>query len=65
MKVTKDTKISELTKHPEAIEFLLEKGIGCVGCPMAASETIEEGLGAHGEDVDKIVEEINKKLAKE
>ncbi len=65
MKITKNTKISELIKEkPEAVGILFEAGLGCVGCPMAQMETIEQGCKAHGmsnEEIEKLVEELNKK----
>lgn len=64
-KITKKTKFSELLKEkPEAAELLFEKGMSCVGCPMAMQETLEQGCGAHGLDADEIVNELNKKLDK-
>ncbi len=60
--ITKKTKISELIeKKPEAAEILMEAGMGCVGCPMAQQETIEQGCKAHGmseENIDKLIEEL-------
>jgi len=66
MKITKKSNISEIVeKHPEAISVLFEKGIHCVGCHAAAFETLEQGLKAHGlseEDMQKVVDELNKKI---
>ena len=53
-----------LEAKPEAAEVLFEAGMGCVGCPAAMMETLEEGCKAHGmkdKDIDKLVNEINKK----
>jgi len=65
MKITKSTKINELLQsNPEAAEVLLKAGMGCVGCPMAMQETLEEGCKAHGmtkKEIDELVEELNKK----
>jgi len=61
---TKKTKINELIEQkPEAIEILFEAGMGCVGCPMAQQETIEQGCKAHGmndKDIKELIEGINK-----
>ncbi len=66
-KIDKNTKFSELTeKYPETIEVLLESGMHCFGCAMAAFETIEQGAMAHGMDekeTEKLITEINKKIA--
>lgn len=68
MEIKKDTKISEILKHREdLIEDLLELGLGCVGCPMAQMETLEQGLKAHGasdDEIKKVVEKLNKKQIK-
>jgi len=53
-----------LEKYPEAAEILSEKGMHCVGCPMAMQETLEQGVLAHGMDADKLVKELNEKLNK-
>lgn len=66
MKITKDTKIGELLEEkPEAAQLLMEAGMGCIGCPMAQMESIEEGCLAHGIEekaINELVEEINNKV---
>ncbi len=62
-KITGKESFSEiLKKYPELEEFLFEKGMFCVGCPMGASESLKEGALAHGIDPKELVKEINKKL---
>jgi len=59
--ITKDMSISEvISKYPETIPALMKTGMHCLGCPMAMSESLGEGLSAHGLDADKIIEELNK-----
>jgi len=60
-KITKKTKFSEIVKDEGAARTLMEKGMHCCGCPMAMSETLEQGAEAHGLDADALVREINKK----
>ncbi|MEK6936240.1 MAG: DUF1858 domain-containing protein [Nanoarchaeota archaeon] len=63
--ITKKMTFSEIMqKHPEAMMFLMEKGMHCCGCHMASFETLEQGCASHGLNPDEIVEEINKKLNK-
>lgn len=51
--ITKDTGIIEaVQKHPQIIEIFQQYGLGCVGCMAAHFETIGQGAGAHGIDVD-------------
>ena len=55
-------KIKEvLDKYPETAQVLFEGGIHCVGCHLAAQETLEQGLKAHNLN-DKQVDEIIKKM---
>ena len=65
MKITKKTKMNEiLNANPNAAEILFEDGMGCVGCPMAMQETLEQGCKAHGmsdEEIDELVRRMNKK----
>jgi len=64
-KITKDMSIAEtVSKHPETIPILMKHGMHCIGCPMAMQETLEQGLSAHGIDVDKVIDELNKKAKK-
>lgn len=64
MKITKETNIKEAVKaNPKAEEIFYEAGLGCAGCMFSEMESIEEGLMAHGmgeEDVEEILEELNK-----
>jgi len=53
-----------LSLAPELAEPLLKKGMHCIGCPMAAQETLEQGAIAHDLDPDKLVKELNKIINK-
>ena len=62
-KITKDTGIIEaVQEHPEIIEVFQQYGLGCIGCMAANFETIGQGAGAHGLDVDALIADINKKI---
>ena len=62
--VTKDTGIIEAVQnHPEIMEVFAKYGLGCVGCMAAQFETIGEGAGAHGIDVDALIADINSCIA--
>ena len=61
LEITKKTKFSEIMKDEKAREILMEKGMHCLGCPMAMSESLEQGAEMHGLDADELVKEINKK----
>ena len=68
MKISKKIKIGELIeKHPEAADLMMKHGMHCIGCPATLFESLEDGAKAHGvsdKNIDKMVEEINKKIAK-
>lgn len=66
MKITKTNTIGDIVKnYPETIETLMSFGMGCVGCPSAQAETLEEAAGVHGLDADLLVEALNKAIEKE
>lgn len=53
-----------LESYPEVAQILLDKGMHCIGCPMAMQETLEQGAKMHNLNVKKLVEELNKKIIK-
>ena len=62
--ITRDTGIIEAVQNrPEIMEVFAEYGLGCIGCMAAHFETIGQGAGAHGIDVDALIEDINKVIA--
>lgn len=49
--INKDMVIGDVvTKYPKTIPIFLEHGLHCIGCHVAASETVEQGAFAHGMD---------------
>jgi hybrid cluster-associated redox disulfide protein len=68
MKITRKTNMNELLmEKPELAGLLLSSGMGCMGCPMAHMETIEDGCMAHGmnsKEIDKFIERLNKEEGK-
>ncbi len=63
-RVTKDMNMQALLVHrPELAGMLLSSGMGCMGCPMAQMETVEDGCRAHGmndKEIDRFIERLNK-----
>ena len=61
--ITKDMTFEEaLTKNPRAAQVMFKYGLHCIGCHVAAFETIEQGATAHGlseADIKKMLKEIN------
>jgi hybrid cluster-associated redox disulfide protein len=63
VKIDKKISFTELIeKYPESIEVLMEAGMHCIGCPMSSGESIEEGIVAHGLDVDEMIKKIETRI---
>lgn len=59
--ITKDMTIGEIVRNDATkAAILMEFGMGCVGCPSAQAETLEEAATVHGIDLEKLVEALNK-----
>ena len=59
--ITKDKTIGEVIKINESkAEVLMSFGMGCVGCPSAQAETIEEAAYVHGIKLEELLEALNK-----
>lgn len=64
MTLTKDMGIMEVVQqYPQTVEVFANSGMGCIGCAAARFENIEQGASAHGIDVDKLMEALNKAIA--
>lgn len=64
--VTKDMNILEAVQKYPIISLVFKRhGLGCVGCMVAAGETLGEGIAAHGLDADALVAEMNKLIEEE
>ena len=64
-KITGKMKLREvIEKYPETFRVFHEYGIHCIGCAMAAFETVEAGAKAHGIDAKKFVADLNKAVKK-
>jgi hybrid cluster-associated redox disulfide protein len=60
-KIKKEMSMGEiLTKYPEASDVFQKHGLHCLGCAIASFETVEQGAAAHGMDLDKLLEDLNK-----
>ena len=59
--ITKDMTIGEVIKiNVSKAEVLMSFGMGCVGCPSAQAETIEEAAYVHGIKLEELLEALNK-----
>ncbi len=58
--ITKGMPIGDVVKrYPETIPVFMKHGLHCIGCAVAAFESIEEGALAHGIDVDALMTDLN------
>jgi hybrid cluster-associated redox disulfide protein len=60
MKISKEMTIGEVVReYPESVKILAGFGMGCVGCPSAQAETLEEASRVHGLDVEELIKALN------
>jgi hybrid cluster-associated redox disulfide protein len=63
--INKRMSIEEVVKkHPESIVIFERHGLGCVGCQAALFESIEQGAEVHGINVDALIADLNKEVAR-
>ncbi|MBR8700203.1 hypothetical protein IX317_000453 [Fusobacterium sp. DD29] len=62
--VDKNTNILvAVQNYPIIREVFAKYGLGCVGCMIAAGETLGEGIAAHGLNPDEVIAEINRVIS--
>lgn len=60
MVITKDMTIGRVVREfPNAVNALFGFGMGCIGCPSAQAETLEEAAAVHGIDINKLLAALN------
>ncbi|HBR03724.1 MAG TPA: disulfide oxidoreductase [Ruminiclostridium sp.] len=60
MAITKEMTIGEVLRaNPKAAQILMSFGMGCIGCPSAQAESLEEASEVHGMDVEELVKALN------
>ncbi len=63
MKITEKSAIKEvIKKHPEIVSVFEKYELGCVGCPAAASETIENIAEIHDINLKTFIRDLNKAI---
>jgi hybrid cluster-associated redox disulfide protein len=59
-KITKETPLKDIiSQYPQAAAELGRMGLGCIGCFAAQFETLEQGVKAHGMDIDDVLKKLN------
>ncbi|MEG2246842.1 MAG: DUF1858 domain-containing protein [Peptostreptococcaceae bacterium] len=58
--ITKDTIIADIIKmRPDAAQILMSYGMGCIGCPSAQMEKLEQACEIHGLDLEEVLNKLN------
>ena len=58
--ITKDMTFHQILQmNPEVAKVLAQFNLGCVGCLGATTESIAQGVRAHGLDIDEILAALN------
>ncbi|HSQ88863.1 DUF1858 domain-containing protein [Romboutsia sp.] len=60
--ITKDTIIADIIKiNPNAAQILMSFGMGCIGCPSAQMESLEQACEIHGLNLEEVLAKLNEK----
>lgn len=59
--ITKDMTIGQIVNlDRKYVDILMNFGMGCVGCPSAQAETLEEAAMVHGIKIEELIAALNK-----
>ena len=59
--ITKDMTIGEIIRiKADAPQVLMSFGMGCIGCPSAQSESVEDAARVHGINLNEVLDALNK-----
>lgn len=62
--VSKDMPIGDVVRqHPETVPVFFKHGLHCIGCQVAAYESVADGAAAHGIDIDVLMKDLNEAVA--
>lgn len=60
--ITKDQTIGEVIQlNPKAAQILMSYGMGCLGCPSAQVESVEQACEVHGLNLEEVLSALNEK----
>ena len=63
-KITRKMTLGEaVSRYPKTAQVMMARGLHCIGCHVAAWESIEDGARGHGlsdKEIDEMVKEMNK-----
>lgn len=60
--ITKDNTIGEILEmNSNAADILMDFGMGCLGCPSASMETLEQACFIHDIKLEEVLNKLNSK----
>lgn len=48
-----------INSNEKAADILMSLGMGCLGCPSATMESLEQACIVHGLDIDEVLNKLN------
>ena len=58
--ITRDMTIGKIINSNEkAADILMSLGMGCLGCPSARVESLEQACSIHGLNLEEVLEKLN------
>ncbi|MEM4268312.1 MAG: DUF1858 domain-containing protein [Candidatus Woesearchaeota archaeon] len=68
MVITRKMTLGEaVARYPKTAQVMMSYGLHCIGCHVAAWESIEDGARGHGlseQEIDEMITEMNKAIKK-
>jgi len=62
-KINEKMSIEEIVKkYPKTVDVFSKHGLHCIGCQLAQYEDLQAGAKAHGLDVEKLLDDLNKAI---
>ena len=66
VKISTKISISDLlSQWPQVIQVFLKRKMACIGCSVAAFETLEDAAGIYGIPLHELTDEVRKAVANE
>ena len=58
--ITKDMTVGKIVKeNSKAADILMSFGMGCLGCPSATMESLEQACKIHGLNLEEVLDKLN------
>lgn len=61
--ITTDQIVGDIIRdHPDAARILMMVGMGCISCPAALMESLDQACMVHGIDAEEVAKYLNEEL---